>query len=71
MDAEDERRLKTQLVVNELRKMKGVIERYEENYCAPIDGDMDRRNSIYSALESFLRSELKEKLKSMVNALQD
>ena len=71
MDAEDERRLKIQLVVNELRKMKGVIERYEEKYCASIEGDKDRRNSIYTALESFLRSDLKEKLKSMVNALQD
>ena len=71
MDAEDERRLKIQLVVNELRKMKGVIERYEEKYCAAIDGDKDRRNSIYSALESFLRSDLKDKLKNMVNALQD
>ncbi len=71
MDAEDERRLKIQLVVNELRKMKGVIERYEEKYCATTDGDKDRRNSIYSALETFLRSDLKEKLKNMVNALQD
>ena len=71
MDAEDERRLKIQLVVNELRKMKGVIERYEEKYCAPTNGDKDRRNSIYSALENFLRSDLREKLKNMVNALQD
>lgn len=71
MDAEDERRLKIQLVVNELRKMKRVIERYEEKYCAAIDGDKDQRNFIYSALESFLRSDLKEKLKNMVNALQD
>ena len=71
MDAEDERRLKIQLVVNELRKMKRVIERYEEKYCAGIDGGKGQRNSIYSALENFLRSDLKEKLKNMVNALQD
>ena len=69
MDAEDERRLKIQLVVNELRKMKGVIERYEEKYCAATDDEKDRKNSIYSALESFLRSDLKEKLKNMANAL--
>ena len=67
MDAEDERRLKIQLVVNELRKMKRVIERYEEKYCAGIDGEKGQRNSIYSALENFLRSDLKEKLKNMVN----
>ena len=71
MDAEDERRLKIQLVVNELRKMKRVVERYEEKYCAGIDGEKGQRNSIYSALENFLRSDLKEKLKNMVNALQD
>lgn len=71
MDAEDERRLKIQLVVNELRKMKRVIERYEEKYCAGMDGEKGPRNSIYSALENFLRSDLKDKLKKMVNALQD
>lgn len=71
MDAEDERRLKIQLVVNELRKMKRVVERYEEKYCIGIDGEKGQRNSIYSALENFLRSDLKEKLKNMVNALQD
>ena len=71
MDAEDERRLKIQLVVNELRKMKRVIERYEEKYCAGIDGGKVQRDSIYFALENFLRSDLKEKLKNMVNALQD
>lgn len=71
MDAEDERRLKIQLVVNELRKMKKVVERYEEKYCAGLDGEKGQRNSIYAALENFLRSDLKEKLKNMVNALQE
>lgn len=55
--------------MNERRKMKRVIERYEEKYCARIYGDKGQRNSIYSALENFLRSDLKEKPKKMVNAL--
>ena len=71
MDAEDERRLRIQLVVNELRKMKKVLERYEEKYCATANGDNDQKSFIYSALENFLRSDLKEKLKNLVNALQD
>lgn len=72
MDTEDERRLRIQLTVNELRKMKGVIERYEDKYCqSEMDGDEDRAESIYPALENFLRSNLKAKLKHTINALQD
>ena len=71
MDAEDERRMMIQLVVNEVRKMKGLLERFEEKYCAGVDGDKDRSEGIYSALKIFLRSELREKLKNMINALDD
>lgn len=71
MDADDERRMMIQLVVNEIRKMKGLVDRYEEKYCAAAVGDKHQRDGIYFALEIFLRSDLKEKLKNVTNALDD
>ena len=71
MDAEDERRMMIQLVINEVRKIKGLLERFQEKYCTAVDGDKDRKEGIYSALNIFLRSELKEKLENMINALDD
>ncbi|MCJ1225199.1 hypothetical protein MMC12_001848 [Toensbergia leucococca] len=69
MDAEDEKRMKIQLVVNELRKVKGLVEKYAERYCAGKSDDKERNEGIYSALEEFLRSKFRGTLKTMVDML--
>ena len=69
MDAEDEQRMRVQLVVNELRKVKGLVEKFTEKYCASIDRNRDPNEGIYLALEQFLRSNLTRMTNDMINRL--
>ncbi|MCJ1468519.1 hypothetical protein MMC07_007148 [Pseudocyphellaria aurata] len=71
VDAEDEYRMGIQLVVNQLRKMRGLVEKYGERYCFGLDGNKERHEGIFSALEMFLKSKLEETVTYMVHALQN
>lgn len=71
IDVEDEHRMGIQLVLNELRKMRGLVEKYGERYCIGLNGDKERHEGIYSALEMFLKSKLEETVTYMVHTLQN
>ena len=60
IDAADERRIIIQLIINEVRNIKVLLERYEEKSCVAVNGSKNRREGIYSALETFLRSDLSQ-----------
>ena len=67
MDAEDEERIRIQIVVNELRKVKGLVDRYASKYCNSVGGTGE---GIYSALEGFLRSKLTTTLQELLTRLE-
>jgi hypothetical protein len=69
MDAEDEERMRIQIVVNELRKVKGLVDKYASKYCKK-GANGDAGDGIYSALESFLRSRLTTTLQDLLNKLE-
>lgn len=71
IDAADEQRMRIQLVLYELRKVRELVERYGERYSAGLDGDQERHEGIYSALEMFLQSQLSETVNYMVHTLQN
>lgn len=71
IDAEDEQRMRVQLVVNELRKVRGLVDRYGERYCRGLDGDTERHEGLHSALGTFLKSKLKETVNYMAHTLQN
>lgn len=71
MDAEDEERMRIQIVVNELRKVKGLVDKYASKYVtggAEVKGDAGE--GIYSALEMFLRSKLATTLQDLLTRLE-
>lgn len=71
MDAEDEERMRIQIVVNELRKVKGLVDEYASKYvtgAARVKGDAGE--GIYSALEGFLRSKLTTTLQDLLTRLE-
>lgn len=69
MDAEDEERMRIQIVVNELRKVKGLVDKYASKYCKK-GANGDAGDGIYSALEAFLRSRLTTTLQDLLNKLE-
>ena len=70
MDAEDEERMRIQIVVNELRKVKGLVDKYASKYCRP-DGSIGVGNDdIYSALVQFLRSKFTTTLQDLLRRLE-
>lgn len=68
MDAEDEERMRLQIVVNELRKVKGLVDKYASKYCTE-DGLMEG-HEIYSALVSFLRTKFATTLQDLLTRLE-
>lgn len=70
IDVEDEQTMRIQLVVNELRKMRGLVDKYGERYCTGLYGGKERHEGIHSALEMFLMSKLKDSVNYMVHTLQ-
>lgn len=68
IDAEDDQRMRIQLVVNELRKVRALVEKYAERYCASKE-DEARNAGIYSALDIFLQTKLKQAVGDMVSTL--
>lgn len=70
IDAEDEQRMRIQLVVNELRKVRALVEKYAERYCVS-KGDEARNAGIYSALGIFLQTKLKQAVSDMVSTLRE
>lgn len=69
IDAEDEQRMRIQLVVNELRKVRALVEKYTERYCVSKEGEAINE-SIYSALAIFLQTKLKQAVGDMVSTLR-
>ncbi|KFY09246.1 hypothetical protein V491_08308 [Pseudogymnoascus sp. VKM F-3775] len=69
IDAEDEQRMRIQLVVNELRKVRALVEKYTERYCVNKE-DEARNVGIYSALDIFLQTKLKQAITDMVSTLR-
>lgn len=69
MDAEDEERMRVQIVVNELRKVKCLVDKYAKKYCKK-GGNGEAGDGIYSALEAFLRSRLTTTLQELLNKLE-
>ncbi len=71
MDAEDEERMRIQIVVNEIRKVRGLVDRYASKYCYNTDGGMkESGDGIYGALEVFLRSKLTNTLQDLLRRLE-
>lgn len=68
MDAEDEERMRIQIVVNELRKVKGLVDKYASKYCT-VDESMGD-DGIYSALVQFLRSKFATTLQDLLTRLE-
>ncbi|KFX90686.1 hypothetical protein V490_06330 [Pseudogymnoascus sp. VKM F-3557] len=69
IDAEDDQRMRIQLVVNELRKVNGLVEKYGERYC--ISNEEEALNAgIYSALNTFLQAKLKQAVGGMISTLR-
>lgn len=68
MDAEDEERMRLQIVVNELRKVKGLVDKYASKYCT-VEGPMGD-DGIYSALVQFLRSKFTTTLQDLLKRLE-
>ncbi|OCL10940.1 hypothetical protein AOQ84DRAFT_205433 [Glonium stellatum] len=66
IDAEDEHHLKLQLVLNELRKVSKLIDAFAGRYCRGGNGG----EGIHSALEKFLRAELRTASKEVSTALR-
>jgi hypothetical protein len=69
VDAEDEERMRVQIVVNELRKVKCLVDKYAEKYCKE-GGNGEAGDGIYSALEAFLRSRLTTTLQELLIKLE-
>ena len=70
MDAEDEQRMRMQLVSNELRKAAALVERYADRYCTL--GCQEREDKgVYTALTSLLRRRLKEVVGDIASALRN
>ncbi|OBT64812.1 hypothetical protein VE03_06555 [Pseudogymnoascus sp. 23342-1-I1] len=69
IDAEDDQRMRIQLVVNELRKVRAIVEKYAEKYCVSIE-DEGRNAGIYSALDIFLQTKLKQAVSDMVSTFR-
>jgi hypothetical protein len=44
MDTDDEERMRIQIVVNELRKVKGLIDEYASKYCKSGEGEGDKED---------------------------
>lgn len=68
MDAEDEERMRVQIVVNELRKVRALVDKYAKKYCN--DSKKNDSDGIYSALEVFLRGKLTATLHDLVRRLE-
>lgn len=68
-DADDDERMWMQIVVNELRKVKGLVDRYANKYCKKGKG-LEVGGGIYSALEAFLRSRLTTTLWELLGRLE-
>ena len=66
IDAEDEHHLKLQIVLSELRKVSKLIDAFAGRYYRGNNGG----DGIYSALERFLRAELKTASKEVSAALR-
>ncbi|KFY75262.1 hypothetical protein V499_04723 [Pseudogymnoascus sp. VKM F-103] len=69
IDAEDDQRMRIQLVVNELRKVRALVEKYAERYCTSKENEA-RNAGIYSALDIFLQTKLKQAVGDMVSTLR-
>ncbi|MCJ1244519.1 hypothetical protein MMC30_001717 [Trapelia coarctata] len=62
LDGEYEEKMKVQLVLGELRKVEVLVGKFGERFCSGVEGD---HNGVYSALETFLRSRLRETLEEL------
>jgi len=62
LDGEYEEKMKVQLVLGELRKVEVLVGKFGERFCTGIEGD---GNGVYSALETFLRSRLRETVEEL------
>lgn len=69
IDAEDDQRMRIQLVVNELRKVRALVEKYAERYFVRKEDEAPNA-SIYSALDIFLQTKLKQAVSDMVSTLR-
>ncbi|KAL2062961.1 hypothetical protein VTL71DRAFT_6033 [Oculimacula yallundae] len=71
IDVEDEERMRVQIVINELRKMQRLVDKYATKYCLNAEGGKrDGSDAIYGALEVFLRSTLTATLQNLLNKLE-
>ena len=68
MDAENEERMRLQIVVNELRKVKGLVDKYASKY-SPAEASLGD-DGIYSALIQFLRAKFAPTLQDLMTRLE-
>ncbi|MCJ1258522.1 hypothetical protein MMC24_006355 [Lignoscripta atroalba] len=65
LDGVYEERMKVQLVLSELRKMKELVEKFGERFCREEGGEKKRDGGVYSALEIFLQTRLRETVQAL------
>lgn len=68
MDAQDEQRMRMQLISNELRKAAALVDRYAQRFCS-LGCQEQEETGLYTALTSLLRRRLKKAVDGTVSAL--
>jgi len=73
LDGEEEERIRTQLVLGELRKVEKLVDKFAERYCKSANAsDNGIDGGIYGALESLLRTRVRDTCKvTMRNAPEE
>ena len=68
-EGEDDDAFRTQLVLTELRKVEKLIDKFQERYCKSVNpSDMGIDGGVYFALESLLRTRVRDTFKVTMKA---
>jgi hypothetical protein len=63
LETEDDDTLRTQPVLGELRKVEKLIDKFQERYCKANPAETGIDGSVYTALESLLRTRVRDTFK--------
>lgn len=66
LEGEDEERFRVQLVLGELRKVEKLVDKFSERYCKKIDSNDRVDGGVYNALETLLRTRVRDTVKMTV-----
>jgi hypothetical protein len=65
LNGEYEEKMRIQLVLNELRKVEVLVDKYKQRFCNGGERAYNEDTGVYSALETFLRKRLKETVEEL------